>query len=100
MPRLARNPASGSENVYANGVRTLRMGDPVPSGSSGASYSPTVFANGKPVLRQSGSSAIASEDVYVDELIPEELTGVYSAGGPCVRDCMRNARKRRQAFVG
>ena len=128
MPRVSRitdiasghgcfppSPAiQGSPDVYVNNLKALRQGDAIaphgcgncpPHGRNVSGGSPSVYVNGKPLARLNdaincgGKMAQASPDVWADELDPLPGGGVYSSSA-CARDCMKTARKRKQAFVG
>lgn len=108
---------SASPDVEIDGIPAARMGDSLaahgcakcpPHGRSISSGSPTVFINGQPAARvgdsiDCGGSMIAgSGTVILDEQAPFGLplgVTVY-ASSPCVRQCMKAASRKAQAFVG
>ena len=106
---------SASPDVYHDGIPSLRKGDAVaphgcgncpPHGRSVSAGSPTVYINGRPAARVGdaidcgGSMSAGSGTVFMDELPDPVLGGaaVFSAS-PCVRDCMKDASRKGQAFV-
>ncbi len=100
----------GSDDVFVNGLGALRRGDALAShGCKGAARrvsegSPSVFINGRPATRIGdsvdcgGKLATASNNVFLDE--NEWQAEAVFAASPCIRNCMQNARRRSQAFVG
>lgn len=112
------NVISASPDVEFDGIPAARAGDSLaahgcstcpPHGRSIASGSPTVFINGQPAARIGdpvdcgGSIIIGSGSVILDEQSPSAILGmgggVY-ATSPCVRQCMKAASRKAQAFVG
>ncbi len=111
-------PAVGaSGDVFINSIGALRKGDALaphgcsdcpPHGRSVSGGSPTVFVNGRALARVGdgidcgGSMAAGSADVFADELDPVRNIGGAArfAKTPCTRGCIREARRRGQAFVG
>lgn len=108
---------AGSPNVYLDKIPALRKGDAVaphgcsncpPHGRAVSAGSPSVFVNGKPLARVGdgvdcgGSVSAGSGTVTADIQSPPKLgfnaVKVYQ-GAPCVRQCMRDANAKGQAFV-
>jgi uncharacterized Zn-binding protein involved in type VI secretion len=110
------SPATeGSGDVFVNGLPAHRRGDALqahacpscpPHGRTSSGGSPTVYVNGKALVRMGdsiscgGALAAGSSDVFADEQTPRMPKAVFAAGGPCVRDCMKSAARRGKAFVG
>lgn len=108
---------AGSPDVSLDGIPALRKGDAVaphgcsncpPHGRSVSAGSPTVFVNGRPLARVGdgvdcgGSVSAGSGTVSADiQVIPNPIVSAYKAalGAPCVRECMRDANAKGQAFV-
>lgn len=102
---------AASGDVFINSIPALRKGDAVaPHGCSNcpphpravSGGSPSVYINGKPAARKGdgincgGAMSGASGDVFMDELTPPESKDA----APCVRNCLKDAKKNGQAFVG
>lgn len=107
---------SGSLDVEINGISALRQGDTVeahgcgtcpPHGRTVSGGSPTVFINGVPTARLGdyiscgGALITGSDNVIMDEITPtiNAPSGAFSFS-PFVRQCMKKANKKSQAFVG
>ena len=108
---------AGSPDVLLDGIPALRKGDAVaphgcsncpPHGRSVSAGSPTVFVNGRPLARVGdgvdcgGSVSAGSGTVGADVQSPP--TALFpikklAQGAPCVRQCMRDANRKGQAFV-
>lgn len=111
------NVTSASPDVDIDGIPAARLGDRLaphgcatcpPHGRAISGGSPTVFINGRPAARIGdaidcgGSIVIGSGTVILDEQSPPSLSfgaSVYAAS-PCVRQCMKAASRKAQAFVG
>lgn len=108
---------SGSPDVWIDGIQALRQGDAlaahacpntVPHGRTVSGGSPTVFINGRPLARVGdaidcgGEVELGSGTVIADEEGPRKVVGNKAqppAWNPCMRNCMREANRKGQAFV-
>lgn len=107
---------AGSADVVIDGIAALRKGDAVaphgcgqcvPHGRNVSGGSPSVFVNGRPLARVGdgvncgGNVAVGSGTVIADELSRPAMTVLSQALGvaPCLRQCMRDANRKGQAFV-
>ena len=108
---------SASPDVEIDGIPAARMGDALaphdkpkspPHGRAIAGGSSTVFINGQPAARVGdavdcgGSIVVGSGTVVIDENTPISFGGAQTvyAATPCVRQCMKQAGRKGQAFVG
>ncbi len=105
----------GSPNVSFDGIPALRKGDAVaphgcgncpPHGRAVSAGSPTVFVNGRPLARvgdgvDCGGSVAAGSGTVTADIQPLPLLSPVrlAQGAPCVRECMREANRKGQAFV-
>ena len=103
---------AGSGDVFIDKIPALRKGDAVaphgcgncpPHGRSVSAGSPTVFVNGRPLARvgdgvDCGGSVAAGSATVVADVQPVPKARVYSRND-CVRQCMREANRKGQAFV-
>ncbi|MEY1554067.1 PAAR domain-containing protein [Yoonia sp. R2331] len=106
---------AGSPNVSIDGIPALRKGDAVaphgcsncpPHGRSVSAGSPTVFVNGRPLARigdgvDCGGSVSAGSGTVTADVQPAPTFSPLrlARGAPCVRECMRDANRKGQAFV-
>ncbi len=102
---------AGSPDVLIDKIPALRKGDAVaphgcnscpPHGRAVSAGSPTVFVNGRPLARIGdgvdcgGQVTAGSATVVVDVQTPQSSMRMTA---PCVRECMRDANRKGQAFV-
>jgi uncharacterized Zn-binding protein involved in type VI secretion len=104
---------AGSGDVFIDKIPALRKGDAVaphgcsncpPHGRAVSAGSPSVYVNGKPLARVGdgvdcgGSVAVGSGTVEADIQSVGARFKIFSRA-PCVRQCMRDANRKGQAFV-
>ncbi|MGH1367772.1 MAG: PAAR domain-containing protein [Maritimibacter sp.] len=104
---------AGSGDVLIDGIPALRQGDAhaahgcnncPPHGRAVSGGSPTVIVNGRPLARKGdgiacgGAVDAGSGTVFADDEGPRKVD-IKDGWAPCVRDCMRQANAKGQAFV-
>jgi uncharacterized Zn-binding protein involved in type VI secretion len=104
---------TASADVFIDGIPALRQGDAIaphacpntpPHPRSVSAGSATVYVNGRPLARTGdaigcgGSVSAGSPTVTADDEGPRKIKAL-PGWSPCMRNCMRDASAKGQAFV-